>query len=93
MNRRRLRSLTLAARLHSHGGALERMARGDLGLAPPVHELTGADAGASTRGGALHPQHVEPGLIDRLEGQGVLKTCLRGSVDLSRGANASIAVE
>jgi len=73
--------------------ALQRMARSDLRLAPLVDELTGADTGAGPSRCALDAQHVEARPIHRLEGQRVLETHFRRSVDLPRGPDCAITVE
>jgi hypothetical protein len=75
------------------GDLLERVARGDLRLAAPVHEPSSAGLHRRARGGALGAQSLEPGCVDRLERQRGLKSLAGRRVEIARGPERSLPIE
>ena len=72
---------------------LQGVTRGDLCLPPFVDEPADAHLQLCARGSPIHSQHVEPGTIHGLEGQGVLKPGVRRRVELSGGEQSAVALD
>src|SRR5437868_1840271 len=79
------------AQLRAEG--MQRVARGDLRMAPAIDEAP--DAGARRRPirDALGPEHVEPRPVDRLERQRELEARRRRGIELAGRAHRALPIE
>src|SRR5439155_19157903 len=79
--------------LQTGGQLLQRVARGDLRLAPPVHVPAAAQRRDGARGGPFHLQQLEPPSVDRLERQLRLEARVGRRVQVDGRLERALAIE
>src|SRR5581483_4338815 len=90
---RRPGRLLVPARAQPFGDPVERVARRDLCLPPPIDESPGAGIFDRARRRPLSAQPIEASLVDALERQRALEACLACRVDLRGSLDGALAIE